>query len=161
MGNLKNRDIQGNEIFSQSQSAANLTNQEGCTQMEVLYLSITVLVNMYVIYHFSRKQIKSTVAVVNPLLVCTIVNRLNQEHAVCASTSKGINNNSQKMNSVKVLQYIYRTVVVKSFMDRCICTIRTFLNIQTFVKFACLSCEVWKQLQNLCTFSCTFFFLKS
>jgi len=36
MGNLKNRDLQGNEILSQSQSIANVTNQEVCAQTEVL-----------------------------------------------------------------------------------------------------------------------------
>ena len=35
MGNLKNRDLQGNEIFSQSQSIVNVTNQEVCAQTEV------------------------------------------------------------------------------------------------------------------------------
>ena len=41
MGNLKNRDIQGNEIFSQSQSIANITNQEMCAQTEVCSTYIT------------------------------------------------------------------------------------------------------------------------
>lgn len=39
MGNLKNRDIQGNEIFSQSQSIVNVTNQEVCPQTEVIHTS--------------------------------------------------------------------------------------------------------------------------
>ena len=38
MGNLKNRDLQGNEIFSQSQSTANVTNQEACIHAEVVLL---------------------------------------------------------------------------------------------------------------------------
>ena len=39
MGNLKNRDLQGNELFSQSQSvvAANDSNQETCEKVRCIY----------------------------------------------------------------------------------------------------------------------------
>ena len=44
MGNLKNRDLRGNEISSQSQSIANVTNQEVCPQTEVRIISQAFLV---------------------------------------------------------------------------------------------------------------------
>lgn len=47
MGNLKNRDLQGNEIFSQSQSIANVDNQNICAPTEVVHIKNCVFSNCY------------------------------------------------------------------------------------------------------------------